>query len=268
MASTVFESSDLPQEPLWLKVTGMLKQNWALVVEETAMEEGGMPPARILFFNDHGHLFDELKYPTGAQADADLPFNGFTPLCDKPGFQRHGGIPKFPLTYSRWPSNHGVYSSGKYWKHRPNLQRFTKRREMTPLGLERFVEAQEYVMETVLEELRAGHKTTHWMWFVFPQLYGLGNSANAERYGIVNRDEARAYLEHPVLGPRLQECFRLVLEHKDLSAEEIFGSIDAKKFHSCATLFYLVVNTADSVFYQVLSAFFKGDTDGFTSREL
>ena len=103
--------------------------------------------------------------------------------------------------------------------------------------LERFVTAQAPVFETALGELRAGRKRSHWMWFVFPQLRGLGHSATAEFYGIVSLDEARAYLAHPVLAPRLVRCTEAVLAHADRSLHEIFGSPDDMKFGSCMTLF-------------------------------
>jgi uncharacterized protein (DUF1810 family) len=102
--------------------------------------------------------------------------------------------------------------------------------------LERFVDAQAGVYATVLDELRAGRKRSHWMWFVFPQLRGLGHSDMALRYGIRDLAEARAYLAHPVLGPRLHECLRLVLAAPG-SADDVMGQVDAKKLRSCATLF-------------------------------
>jgi uncharacterized protein (DUF1810 family) len=104
------------------------------------------------------------------------------------------------------------------------------------VDLERFVAAQAPVYATVLDELRAGRKRSHWMWFVFPQLRGLGHSEMARRYAIRDLAEARAYLAHPVLGPRLRECLRLVLLAPG-TAEEILGPIDALKLRSCATLF-------------------------------
>jgi uncharacterized protein (DUF1810 family) len=106
-----------------------------------------------------------------------------------------------------------------------------------PFDLERFVEAQAPVYETVLRELRAGRKTTHWTWFIFPQAKGLGRSAMSERYGIGSLDEARAYLAHPVLGPRLRECTELVLAHEGVPLEEILGALDAMKFRSSMELF-------------------------------
>lgn len=106
-----------------------------------------------------------------------------------------------------------------------------------PFDLERFVDAQAPVYEQVLRELRAGRKTTHWIWFIFPQAKGLGRSAMSLRYSIASLDEARAYLAHPVLGSRLAECTELVLSHRGVSLEEIFGDLDAMKFRSSMQLF-------------------------------
>jgi uncharacterized protein (DUF1810 family) len=106
-----------------------------------------------------------------------------------------------------------------------------------PFDLQRFVDAQAPVYESVVRELRAGHKTTHWIWFIFPQEKGLGRSAMSERYGISSLDEARAYMAHPVLGPRLKECVDLVMSHEDVPLEQILGGLDAVKFLSCVELF-------------------------------
>src|SRR6186713_1813764 len=105
--------------------------------------------------------------------------------------------------------------------------------------LERFVEAQDAhgTYARAVEELRRGRKTSHWMWFVFPQIAGLGFSATSRRYAIASLDEAKAYLTHPMLGPRLRECASLVLQAQAPSAERIFGGIDAQKLHSSMTLF-------------------------------
>lgn len=131
-------------------------------------------------------------------------------------------------------------------------------------ALERFVEAQKPAMETVLEELVVGRKETHWMWFVFPQLRGLGHSPKARKYGVQDLQEARAYLSHPILGPRLHECFKLVLLHRGKPAVEIFGAIDAVKFRSCATLFDQAAASEHSVFALALRAFFGGQPDPLT----
>jgi len=158
--------------------------------------------------------------------------------------------------------------SGEHSPQMPGIEPETRRRPMTPEGLERFVQAQAPVIETAMEELRAGRKETHWMWFVFPQLYGLGHSRKAQKYGIVDLDEARDYLAHPLLGPRLHECFRLVLQHQDSKAEEIFGTVDAMKLRSCATLFKQASATPHSVFQWALQVFYGGKTDPETLRLL
>jgi len=106
-----------------------------------------------------------------------------------------------------------------------------------PYGLERFVAAQDPVFEQVRAELRAGRKRTHWMWFVFPQMQGLGHSPMAQKYAIVSREEASAYLEHPVLGPRLRECTKLVNRVEGRTLNQIFGYPDDLKFRSSMSLF-------------------------------
>ena len=107
-----------------------------------------------------------------------------------------------------------------------------------PFDLNRFVEAQGPVYARVLAELRAGRKESHWMWFIFPQAAGLGRSAMSKRYAIRSAEEARAYLAHPVLGPRLRECTALVeTALKTRTLEEIFGAVDAMKYRSCVELF-------------------------------
>jgi uncharacterized protein (DUF1810 family) len=111
--------------------------------------------------------------------------------------------------------------------------------EGDPFDLQRFVTAQEPVYERVLAELRAGKKQSHWMWFVFPQIEGLGSSAMSQRYAIKSGAEAAAYVEHPVLGPRLRECTRLVTTVDGSKIEDIFGSPDDMKFQSSMTLFSL-----------------------------
>ena len=109
----------------------------------------------------------------------------------------------------------------------------------TPFELSRFIDAQAPVYATALAELRAGRKTSHWIWYVLPQLRGLGRSHLADLYGIASLDEARAYLAHPVLGRRLRECVQAIAAHGDRSAVEILGTIDAAKYRSCLTLFDL-----------------------------
>jgi uncharacterized protein (DUF1810 family) len=130
---------------------------------------------------------------------------------------------------------------------------------LDPYRLERFVEAQEGVYDRALDELRAGRKTSHWMWFVFPQVAGLGSSATSQLYAIGSLAEARAYLEHPVLGSRLVECSRAVLSHADRTALQIMGSPDDVKLRSSMTLFALA--GAEPVFQRVLDAFFDSERD-------
>ena len=150
--------------------------------------------------------------------------------------------------------------------------------------LQRFVEAQDQgdTYERALAELRAGRKTSHWMWFVFPQIAGLGRSEMSRRYAIASLEEARAYLEHPLLGARLVECAQALLQHEGLSAREIMGEIDAIKLRSSMTLFSQAVRIASprrasdsdafrgldeiEVFEQVLQRYFGGEPDAATLR--
>lgn len=130
-------------------------------------------------------------------------------------------------------------------------------------GLQRFVDAQDPVYPQVLAELRAARKASHWMWFVFPQLAGLGGSAMARRYAISSLDEARAYLAHPVLGPRLRECSELVLRAAQPDVHRIFGSPDDLKFRSCMTLFQCAA-PQEPVFGACLDRYFGGQPDAST----
>jgi uncharacterized protein (DUF1810 family) len=129
--------------------------------------------------------------------------------------------------------------------------------------LQRFVDAQDRVYDTVLDELRNGAKHTHWIWFVFPQLRGLGRSATATHYGISSRDEARAYLAHAVLGPRLRECARMVAAVDGRSVAEIFGWPDDLKVRSSMTLFARAADD-NADFLAVLDKFYNGEQDPVT----
>jgi uncharacterized protein (DUF1810 family) len=133
--------------------------------------------------------------------------------------------------------------------------------------LDRFIDAQEPVYDRAVEEIRSGRKVSHWMWFIFPQLAGLGSSDMSRRYAIASLDEARAYLAHPVLGARLRECAGLLLEGIEVSAEDIFGRIDARKLRSCMTLFHRAA-PEDPLFGQVLERFFGGIADDATDALL
>jgi uncharacterized protein (DUF1810 family) len=133
--------------------------------------------------------------------------------------------------------------------------------------LDRFVTAQADVYDGVVGELRRGRKTGHWMWFVFPQVEGLGQSAMSQRYAIRSLDEARAYLEHPVLGARLRECAALVLAADAQSAETIFGAVDARKLRSSMTLFQRAAPD-ESLFGKVLERYYRGVADDATDARL
>ncbi len=145
-----------------------------------------------------------------------------------------------------------------------------------PWRLERFVTAQDRggTYDQALAELRAGGKASHWMWFVFPQLAGLGSSTMAREYAISSADEAQAYLAHPVLGSRLRECARVVADTRGRSAERIFGPVDALKLRSSVTLFDTVCDdtasdtAGDSVFHEVLAKYFGGVPDEATVSRL
>lgn len=127
--------------------------------------------------------------------------------------------------------------------------------------LERFVEAQQPVYARVVSELRNGQKTSHWMWFVFPQIAGLGGSPMAIRYAIGSLAEARAYLEHPVLGPRLSECCEILEGLEGRTAEAIFGYPDVLKLRSSLTLFSRATGKGDSVFDALLANYYEGKPD-------
>ncbi|MGK9064530.1 DUF1810 domain-containing protein [Stutzerimonas chloritidismutans] len=135
-----------------------------------------------------------------------------------------------------------------------------------PHDLHRFVEAQQPVYAQALAELRAGYKQSHWMWFIFPQIAGLGHSAMARRYAIQSRDEAVAYLNHPLLGPRLEQCANALLQHTDRTAREILGSPDDIKLRSSMTLFDAASDSA--TYRRVLAAFYAGQPDPATLDRL
>ncbi|OGA12757.1 MAG: calpastatin [Betaproteobacteria bacterium RIFCSPLOWO2_02_FULL_63_19] len=136
-----------------------------------------------------------------------------------------------------------------------------------PYDLSRFVRAQEHTYERALAEIRDGRKRTHWMWYIFPQIDGLGVSSISKKYAIKSADEARAYLDHPVLGPRLLECAEAVVRIEGRTAEEIFGSPDDLKLRSCATLFACILPQA-SVFDRLIEKFYRGERDGKTQQLL
>jgi uncharacterized protein (DUF1810 family) len=136
-----------------------------------------------------------------------------------------------------------------------------------PHNLQRFIDAQHPIYGQVREELQAGQKESHWMWFIFPQIKGLGSSPAAQKYAIEDLDEAKAYIDHPLLGFRLRECTQLVNAVNDRSIEEIFGYPDHLKFHSSITLF-AQSQPSDNLFAAVLAKYFHGELDRRTLEQL
>jgi uncharacterized protein (DUF1810 family) len=137
-----------------------------------------------------------------------------------------------------------------------------------PFDLSRFVHAQESIYDSVLAELRSGQKRSHWMWFVFPQIHGLGHSPTAQHYAIKSIEEARQYHSHPLLGARLLECTEAVLAVEGRSASAIFGYPDDLKLKSSMTLFSSVADTPHSLFSRVLEKYFLGEKDARTLQLL
>jgi uncharacterized protein (DUF1810 family) len=137
-----------------------------------------------------------------------------------------------------------------------------------PFDLDRFVMAQAPAYDIALAELIGGRKVTHWMWFIFPQVRGLGHSKMAHQYGIGSLDEARAYLAHPVLGPRIRECVAAVIDSGERNLHTIFGSPDDMKFLSSMTLFSRAAGESDSTFQAALETFASGEQDSATLQLL
>ena len=129
--------------------------------------------------------------------------------------------------------------------------------------LQRFLDAQNPIYEEVLAELSAGRKTSHWMWFIFPQHVALGTSDRAKRYGLYGVEQAREFLAHPVLGQRLLQCCALMKEHTNRSAVAILGEVDALKFRSCLTLFASAA-PSEPIFAELLELFYSGQPDPLT----
>ena len=248
----------------WIRVTGMLQQNWALIEREA---DG---TATIFFVNDMAEAFDLIPMRSPEQAARALRRNGFEPA----GAQTREivGWPGNVKVRAARDRNHSgrvariaqpvrpVYSSGEVWVSDPEEDMVEAE------GLDRFVRAQEGSYGAALAELEAGRKRSHWMWFVLPQLAGLGRSEMSQRYAIRDLEEARAYLAHPVLGPRLRDCVRTLLRHRGRPVHEILGSPDDAKFRSCLTLF--LEAGQEPLFREALEAFYDGRPDPRTLRGL
>ena len=131
-------------------------------------------------------------------------------------------------------------------------------------NLQRFIDAQERYYPSVLEELRAGEKRGHWMWYIFPQIQGLGESSLSREYAISSLEEAKTYSEHPTLGARLRECTQLVMAVDNRTAKQVFSCPDNLKFRSCMTLFALLATGGPSIFQAALLKYFDGEPDHLT----
>lgn len=139
---------------------------------------------------------------------------------------------------------------------------------MKDYNLQRFLDAQQDDYRQALAEVRNGRKRSHWIWYIFPQLKGLGMSYNSQYYGIEGREEAEAYLEHPVLGERLREITKAFLELPDVSAQDVFGALDAMKVLSSMTLFNEVASHDEQLFSQVIAKYYQGIPDRRTLRRI
>lgn len=241
---------------LWVKVLGMLQQNWCVI------EDGPGDAVKLVFFDDHGEVFDHLPAANLHAAQAALQANGFSWMRELSSFYQACGVPTLPLPGVRKQSR-PVYSSGEYWLAQPDrLIRETSRRVPTDRSegtLDRFTEAQDLHWYEVVEELAAGRKQTHWMWFFFPQLRGLGSSRFAHYFGIAEPREAAEYWDDDLLGGRLRSCIEILLGlPKGTKPEKVFGKIDAMKLRSCLTLF-ANVSSEDERIVEVLERYFLSE---------
>lgn len=249
------EEAEISQR-LWVKVLGMLEQNWCVIEDST----GGA--VELVFFDDHGDVFDHLPATNLHAAEAALKANGFSWMREYSSFFQASGVPTLPLPRAREQSR-PVYSSGEYWHAQPGrLMRGTSRRVPTDRSegtLDRFTEAQDFHWYEVVEELAAGRKQTHWMWFFFPQLRGLGSSRLAHYFGIADPKEAAEYWDDDLLGGRLRSCTDILLcLPKGTKPEKVFGKIDAMKLRSCMTLF-ANVSSEDERIVEVLARYFGSE---------
>lgn len=241
---------------LWVKVLGMLQQNWC------GIEDGQGGEVELVFFDDHGKVFDHLPAANLHAAQAALQGNGFYWMWELSSFYQACGVPNLPLPGVRKQSR-PVYSSGEYWQAQPHwLMPEAARRVPTIRSertLDRFTEAQDPQWYEVVEELATGHKQTHWMWFVFPQLRGLGSSRLAHYFGIADLGEAVKYWGDDLLGGRLRSCTDILLGlPKGTKPERVFGKIDAMKLRSCMTLF-ANASSEDERIVEVLTRYFHGE---------
>ena len=243
---------------LWVKVVGMLCQNWCLL---QPMPNGTVD---LVFFDDRGDVFDWRSTDDFEFAQSSLRKNGFMWMWETPSFYSVAGMPDMPMADER-QRDRPVYSSGEYWvevkqtgAHRPH-EGVRKTPTFRPMNdVSRFVDAQDLVWYAAIEELADGHKQSHWMWFMFPQLRGLGTSRLAHYFGLENPAEAAAFWNHDVLGCHLLTCIHVLIDLPEaLSAEEIFGKVDAQKLRSSMTLFENV-SLGEGAVVEILDRFFSG----------
>ena len=241
---------------LWVKVTGMLQQNWCVI------EAGPGDSVDLVFFDDHGHIFDWMPFAKLDTAEAALRVNGFMWMLESSSFYSASGVPVLPRPDDRKRSR-PVYSSGEYWEATSDRVVPAKSHGVPTNNpsdsLARFVNAQDLHWYTVVEELAAGRKQTHWMWFFFPQLRGIGASQLATYFGLSDPREAANYWDDDVLGSRLRSCAAMLLDLPAATqAEMVFGKVDAMKLRSCMTLFENV-SYADELVVQILDRYFHGE---------
>lgn len=220
----------------WVKVLGMLQHNWAAI-------EPRATGCVVFFFTDHSDVFDTLEFASVSCAIGALSHNGFRRFDDE--YAEWIRAPDLPLRIRHLHKGAGVYSSGEYW--RPDSK------------VAHFLSAQQDVFPTVLEELKSGRKLSHWMWFVFPQVAGLGRSSNAHRYAIKSLSQALEFANDPVLGARLRECSQLLLALEGTTARDVMGHPDDLKLQSSMTLFSEITNYKP--YSEVLNKFYGGQRD-------
>lgn len=241
---------------LWVKVLGMLQQNWC-VLEKVP---GGS--VDLVFFDDHGNVFDWMPLASLDAAETALRANGFMWMWESSSFYSAAGVPVLPGPDDRKRSR-PVYSSGEHWEE-INDWALPVKSHGVPTdnpsdSLDRFVEAQDLHWYTVVEELAAGRKQTHWMWFVFPQLRGIGTSELSDYFGLSDPREAAEYWDDDVMGCRLRSCVSILLDlPADTKAVQIFGKVDAMKLRSCMTLFENV-SYEDEPIVEVIERYFNGE---------
>lgn len=249
---------------LWIKVLGMLEQNWCVTESKAAGR------IDMVFFNDHGDVFDSLSAPDLAAAHAALAANGFRWMWTYSSFYSLAGKPSLPAPDARERSRQG-HPIGSLETVHSRFERCLPRQAALPISasrdtLRRFIDAQDTIWYSVVEELASGHKHSHWMWYVFPQLRGLGSSRKADYFGLSSPSEAADYWDDIVLGSRLRTSIDLMLDRADdTSAQAMLGNIDAMKLRSCMTVFENVAY-GDGRITEMFDRYFQGQRCPLTNE--